>query len=139
VTKTEIARIRAAYNLTPTQFAQVLAVSRPTIYAWESGRTMPGPHERMILWRLAQATHDDASFTKTFSAIKQVLQYQQAAPDPAASPWQESPSTAGSTFGEKAVMFGLGVLFGALFAGAGDPPPKSKSRKRGAKGRGRRK
>jgi transcriptional regulator with XRE-family HTH domain len=117
LTPKDIQTIREAYNLTPTQFARVMAISRPTIYAWESGRTVPGPHERMILWRLAEATHDPQAFTNTFLAIKKALTYQQSAPPSNASPWKQESS---SSFADNALAFGLGALLGVLFAKAAE-------------------
>lgn len=123
----DIRRVREAYNLSTAQFAQVLAVARPTVYGWESGRTTPGPHERLILWKLAQATHDPVEFSRTFRAVMDAVQAQEAAPAADASPWTS-----------QAVSFGLGALLGALFAsslGAGEEPPQDARKPRRRKKR----
>ncbi len=37
---------RSALNMTQKAFADVLGVSRPTVEAWESGKSTPRPRQR---------------------------------------------------------------------------------------------
>lgn len=95
---------------------------------------MPGPHERLILWRLAEATRDPVSFTNAFQAIQQTLQYSNVAPEPNASPWGQASPSSGSSFADTAIAFGLGVLFGSLFVPGKKPNSPRKKAKRTKKG-----
>ena len=112
MTPNQIQAVRTAYNLSPAQLAQILGVSRPTVYAWESGRNAPGAHERVILWKLLEAAQDPDAFHRAFTGVRQALAAQAPYPE---DDWTPNAAVAGGMLG-----FGLGMLLAALFSDEGD-------------------
>jgi transcriptional regulator with XRE-family HTH domain len=65
--------LREDYGLTPSEMSRLLCVSRPTIYAWEGGRTGPSPVYRVILSRMDRARARDDLYARTLRSIHRNL------------------------------------------------------------------